>query len=135
MAFIANAFNLKDQRSVSDFDVKHLANFNGVWDIPIGRNRRYGSGMNGFANAIIGGWQLSGIVRYDSGYPMLGFFDSTGWQTNWNIRSYNVQLQRHRDRYANFGSAATSCVTGCSLPNLFANPNEAWSSFRNAASR
>ena len=129
LAFIANAFNLDDQRSVSDFDVKHLANFNGVWDIPVGKNRRYGSGMNGFANALIGGWQLSGIVRYDSGYPMLGFFDQTGWQTNWNIRSYNTQL-RPIETGTYFGTASAACTSGCSLPNLFANPNEAWSSFR-----
>lgn len=127
--FVLNAFKLKDQRTISDFDLTHVVNFNGVWDIPIGKGRRFGSGMNKVLNAFVGGWQLSGIFRYDSGYPMLGFFDQTGWQTNWQIRSYNTQL-RPVTTGTFFGSAATSCTSGCTLPNLFANPNDAYASFR-----
>jgi hypothetical protein len=137
-AFVLNAFKLRDQRSVSDFDLRHVINFNGIWDVPIGKGRSIGHGMNKALDAIIGGWQLSGIFRYDSGYPFTaGYFDSTGWQTNWNIRSYNTQL-RPVSSGTFYHSASASCLSaqqtnpnaGCSLPNLFANPDAAYASFR-----
>jgi hypothetical protein len=128
-AFVLNAFRLKDQRSYSDFDARHLFNFNGVYDLPIGRGRKFGSGMNKIANALIGGWSLSGILRADSGFPYDGFYDSTGWQTNWQIRSYMTQLRPIQTGIF-YGSAAAGCTSGCSLPNIFADPEAAWDSFR-----
>jgi hypothetical protein len=128
--FILNAFRLKDQRSVSDFDFKHIVNFNGVWDLPFGRGRKFGNGMNKFMNALFGGWQMSGIFRYDSGEPYTGgFFDSTGWQTNWNIRSYNTQL-RPVQTGTYYGEASAACTSGCDIPNLFPDADAAYRSFR-----
>ena len=128
--FILNAFKLRDQRAPSDFDLKHVANFNGIWDLPIGKGRKFGSGMNPVLNALVGGWQMSTIVRYDSGYPVVdGWYDSTGWQTNWNIRSYNTQL-RPVSTGTYYGAKTTACTTGCTLPNLFADPNAAYAAFR-----
>ena len=138
--FVLNAFNLKDQRSVSDFDLRHVVNFNGVWDLPIGKGKHFGNGMNKVLDAFIGGWQLSGIFRMDSGYPFTGgYFDSTGWQTNWNIRSYNTLLTPVSSGTF-IGPASASCRTaqintpnvnaGCSLPNLFSDPDAAYRSFR-----
>ncbi len=128
--FILNAFRTQDQRSVSDFDLKHVINFNGVWDLPVGRGRKFGSGMNKVMNALIGGWQLSGIFRYDSGYPYTGgFFDATGWQTNWNIRSYNTQLRPIKTG-TYYGEASAACTSGCDIPNIFADADAAYASFR-----
>ena len=127
--FVLNAYNLNDQRAVSDFDNKHLINFNGIWDIPIGRDRKYGRGMNKVLNALIGGWQLSGVYRWNSGYPWDGWYDSTGWQTNWQIRSYMTLLRPIQTGY-NYGSATSSCTSNCDIPNMFADPNAAWASFR-----
>ncbi len=128
--FILNAFRTQDQRSVSDFDLKHVVNFNGVWDLPVGRGRKFGSGMNKVLNALVGGWQMSGIFRYDSGYPYTGgFFDSTGWQTNWQIRSYNT-LVRPIQTGTYYGEASAACTSGCDIPNIFADADAAYASFR-----
>lgn len=127
--FILNAFNLNDSRSVSDFDLTHVINFNGVYDLPIGRGKAIGGGMNKALDAFLGGWQLSGIFRWDSGYPFVGYFDGTGWQTNWQIRSFVTQT-RGVTTGINYGSAAASCTSGCDIPNLFANPDAAYQSFR-----
>lgn len=128
--FVLNAFKLGDQRAESDFDVRHVVNFNGIWEVPVGRGRKYASGMNGFLDAVFGGWQLSGIYRYQSGIPWTGgYFDSTGWQTNWQIRSYNVNLAPVATGY-NYGSASNSCSSGCDIPNLFADPDAVYASFR-----
>lgn len=119
-AFVLNAFNIKDQRSFSDFDLRHVLNFNGLWDIPIGRDRKFGKGMNKIVDAIVGGWSLSGLFRIDSGYPFDGFYDATGWQTNWNIRSYMTQI-----RPVETGTNYTP-----NGPNLFADPTAAVRAFR-----
>jgi hypothetical protein len=55
---------------LSDFDVRHNFVFNYTWEIPGGRN------ASGLRAALLGGWQLSGIVTARSGVPfspVLGF--------------------------------------------------------------
>jgi hypothetical protein len=39
------------------------------YDIPVGKGRKYMSSMNKFADAVIGGWNLSGITTFYSGFP------------------------------------------------------------------
>lgn len=128
-AFVLNAFNLRDQRANSDFDIRHQMNFNGVWDIPIGRDRTFGRGMNKFLNAIVGGWQLSGVFRWHSGYPYDGWYDGMGWQTNWQIRSYMNRIKPVKTG-TNFNTAPAGCTSGCDIPNLFVDPKAAWDSFQ-----
>ena len=38
-----------------------------IYDLPIGRGRKFGSNMNRFADAAVGGWQLSSIFLWQSG--------------------------------------------------------------------
>ncbi|MEP7075770.1 MAG: hypothetical protein ABI878_08155, partial [Acidobacteriota bacterium] len=59
----------------SDFDIHHLLNVNGIWELPVGRGKWLGSSMPGWANAIVGGIQMSGIFTYRSGLP---FSTTTG---------------------------------------------------------
>ena len=40
-------------------------------ELPFGRGRKYGSDMSGFLDAILGGWQISGIYTYYSGVPIV----------------------------------------------------------------
>ncbi len=63
--------------SRADYDQTHIMNFSAVYEVPVGRGRRFGSGMNYLADAIIGGWQLSPIVRMSTGAPIT-FTDARG---------------------------------------------------------
>ena len=54
-------------RGSSDTDVRHRFTFSNVWDLPIGRGRRYGSDMNRGVDTVIGGWQFNNIVTWQSG--------------------------------------------------------------------
>lgn len=47
----------------SDFDTRHNLNFSAVWDIP------FYSNQNSWKSKILGGWQVSTIVTYNTGYP------------------------------------------------------------------
>ncbi|MCB1026035.1 MAG: hypothetical protein KDB79_16685, partial [Acidobacteria bacterium] len=122
-AFILNPLRQDDARSVSDFDLTHVLNFNSVWEVPIGRSQTYFSGMNKFADAILGGWQISTIFRYNTGYPIYGFYDGSGWQTNWNVRSNGVRVTQ-----VDPSPSKTSGSGG--VPNLFSDPTAAYQSYR-----
>jgi hypothetical protein len=72
----------------SDFDVRHSVNTNWVIDVPFGRGRRIGRNWTGFRDAVFGGWQLTGLLRWSSGLPFSisnGFLNGTGpFPTNFN---------------------------------------------------
>jgi hypothetical protein len=54
-------------RGNADTDVRHRFTFSNVWDLPIGRNRRYGADMNKGLDAVVGGWQFNNIITWQSG--------------------------------------------------------------------
>jgi len=66
---IVNTWAPGQLRGLSDFDAKHQINANWVYDLPIGRGRRFGNGWSRFADSLLGGWQASGIYRWTSGFP------------------------------------------------------------------
>ncbi|HKS10171.1 MAG TPA: carboxypeptidase-like regulatory domain-containing protein [Pyrinomonadaceae bacterium] len=92
-AFILNPLRQRDNFANSDFDVRHIINANAVWELPFGRGRRYFSGVNKLANAFLGGWQMSGIFRWNSGLPMFSPYDDARWATNWNAQSSGVRIR------------------------------------------
>jgi hypothetical protein len=49
---------------------RHRLTISGTWDVPIGRGRQYASKMNRAADAIVGGWSLTGLATYQSGTPI-----------------------------------------------------------------
>jgi Carboxypeptidase regulatory-like domain len=55
------------ERGNADTDVRHRFTFANVWDLPFGRNRRWGSDMNEALDAAVGGWQFNNIVTWQSG--------------------------------------------------------------------
>ncbi len=57
---------------------RHRFTLAGVYELPLGRGHAFGNDMGRFANALIGGWQLSGIVTWRSGLPMDVSLDPSG---------------------------------------------------------
>jgi hypothetical protein len=79
---IINAWDYKQLRAVSDFDATHQINANWIWLLPFGRGRTWGKRAHGLTEALIGGWQLSGLFRITSGFPV-NIFDGYEFPTNW----------------------------------------------------
>ena len=127
-ALILNPLRQRDNRAVSDFDVRHIVNFNSVWELPVGRGKALFGGSNKIIDAFIGGWQLSNIFRFNSGRPISAPFDANGWATNWNVRSVGVRLRNLQSSPSANGNRNTT--TGNSVPNLFSDPVAAYKSFR-----
>ncbi len=52
-------------------DRPHMFNAAPIWQIPIGRGKKIGSRMPKIADAVVGGWELSGSYRIQSGTPIV----------------------------------------------------------------
>ncbi len=118
--FLLNPLRQQDSRAVSDFDTRHVVNANFLFDIPIGKGKALLGGINSFADALIGGWSLRGIFRWNSGQPLSAPFDQAQWATNWNVQSNGTRIRP---------------VTGSAIRstrNFFADPQAVFNSFRNA---
>jgi hypothetical protein len=81
---VINAFSPDLWRAVSDFDTTHQFNANFIFDLPFGRGRHWGGGSGGVVNAIFGGWTLSGLARWTSGFPF-SVLAGNGWSTNFEL--------------------------------------------------
>ncbi len=123
-AFIVNALEPDQNYATSDFDAKHIINANWVMGLPFGRGKRFLSGMNSVAEGVLGGWDLTGIFRWNSGLPIQTPFDGSRWATNWNVQSNGVRV-RPLETNPSRGGAINQ-------PNVFADPRSALAAFRNA---
>jgi hypothetical protein len=81
---IINSWDPNALRAVSDFDTTHQFNANWVVELPFGKGRYFFHDSGGAANALIGGWQLSGLARWTSGFPVT-IFNGATWPTNWQL--------------------------------------------------
>jgi hypothetical protein len=68
-------------RTRADFDIHHTYHFNGVYEFPLGRGRRWIS--NGIMGRVLEGWQTGGLWTSRSGIPVtlvsgLGTINRTG---------------------------------------------------------
>ncbi|MDX2032162.1 MAG: TonB-dependent receptor [Blastocatellia bacterium] len=120
-AVILQPLDLKANRAQSDFDVRHLVNANFGYDLPIGRGRRFFGGMSKAVDAIFGGWKLTGIYRWNSGFPLSQPYDDGRWATNWNVQSNGVAIRPLQTSPTRTGD-----------PNAFSDPVAAYRSYRNA---
>jgi hypothetical protein len=53
----------------SDFNVGQRFVASYAYNLPVGRNKKLGGNMNRAADAAIGGWELTGIGTFQSGFP------------------------------------------------------------------
>jgi len=67
---IRNFYNLKADWTVDGDDIPQSLVLNYVYDLPFGRGKRFGGGMNRVEDEIAGGWEVSGITTAQSGFPM-----------------------------------------------------------------
>jgi hypothetical protein len=84
LSAIINTWSPKQLRGVSDFDARHQINSNWVYDLPFGRGRRFGHDWNRAIDTFFGGWELTGIYRWTSGFPFTIPAGGT-WNTNFQL--------------------------------------------------
>jgi len=79
-----------------------------IYDLPLGKGRKFGNDWNGVTNTILGNWQTTVIERISSGFPdpliysnnqSGSFFQNGGNGNNWNrpsrVSGCNVYAANH----------------------------------------
>ena len=65
-----DVYNRTVERGLSTFDTPNQFRLSSVFNIPYGHDRAFGRTSNRFLNAILGDWDLSGILSLQSGQPI-----------------------------------------------------------------
>jgi len=117
---LENAFSPDSQYSVSDFDMTHQLNANWLAELPFGKGKHFAANASPAAQAVIGGWQLTGVARWTSGLP---FSVDVGqnWPTDWQYTGLAqlVGSQPHTGVYRQSNGSVT----------IFSNPAASQSQF------
>ncbi len=123
---VINSYAPLSLRGLSDFNAFHQLNANLVYLLPFGKGQRFLGGSGTLLNELVGGWHVSGIFRWTSGFPIT-INNGFTWATNWNIEG---------DAMPNGPAPAATnpknaIVNGVGIgPDIFANPAAAEAAFR-----
>ncbi len=61
---------LEIAKTAAVFDIRHAFKVDATYDLPFGRGKTFFSNSNGFVNALIGGFSVLPVVRWQSGSPI-----------------------------------------------------------------
>jgi hypothetical protein len=123
---VINSWDPLSLRGLSDFNAFNQMNANLVYHLPFGKGQRMAGNARPALNALIGGWHVSGVFRWTSGFPIT-IDNGFTWATNWNIEG---------DAEPNGPAPVASnpkhaIVNGVDIgPDIFQNPAAAEAAFR-----
>jgi hypothetical protein len=63
-----NVYDIRADHAPASWDREHVVTLQHNWDLPFGRNRHWTLGDNRIADAVLGGWRLSGVHTFESGF-------------------------------------------------------------------
>ena len=93
-------FNLNLNKARSDFDRPNVFNLQGSYTLPIGKGHMLGNTMPRWANTLFGGWDLGGLLIWESGAVMTA---SSGRYTAY---SYGIASWDNYSGSRNIGSVS-----------------------------
>jgi hypothetical protein len=80
----SNNLNWWEDHGPANYDRTHALTISHTWQLPFGRGRHWGSGTGRAVDAILGGWDFSGISRFESGLPFTVFSDGPNLYADFN---------------------------------------------------
>ena len=122
---VINSWDPLALRGLSDFNAFHQINANLVYQLPFGKGQRLVENASPLLNALVGGWHVSGIFRWTSGFPIT-IDNGFTWATNWNIEG-DAEPNGPPPRASNPKNVVVGNVSG---PDIFADPVAAEAAFR-----
>ncbi len=82
--------NLGMEANVIGFnDMTHVLKGYVAWELPFGKGRRY-MNAGGWKDAVLGGWQLSMVFKYTTGYPLA--IKSNNYIAGWSDFGYPIYV-------------------------------------------
>ena len=130
-----DVYNLRADYGPNSYDVTHRFVLSGIWEIPFGRGKRFGSSLSAVADGILGGWQINTIYQVQSGFPLsIKARDVSGTRSSFFPRANLVGDPHTRDaedpsrvfnRFAfaqptegTFGNSGRNILRGAGLNNV-----------------
>jgi len=125
-AFIENPIRPRSWYGNSNFDVTHNINADVVYQLPFGKGQALLGNAPGAVDAVLGGWQLSSIFRWNSGLPTsVAPYDDARWATNWNVQANVTPLNPISSCPTKVNIGSPKLFGGCDITKIYQN-------FRNA---
>ncbi len=69
-AYWQNVYDQRSEWAPCYYDATHVLSAYAVYDLPVGRGKLVGKDVNRVVNEVIGGWAVSPIVSFRSGWPL-----------------------------------------------------------------
>ncbi len=69
-AYWQNVYDSKSEWAPCYYDATHVLTSYAIYEVPIGRGKLLGKDVNKVVNQIIGGWQVSPIITWRTGWPL-----------------------------------------------------------------
>jgi hypothetical protein len=96
-AYWQNAYDRHANYGPSCFDARHNFTAGGVYELPVGKGKPFGSSMNKAAELLLGGWNVNYFLSTHSGFPVTvnagAHQNNTGQSVRGNVRAnYYRQL-------------------------------------------
>ena len=126
---ILNSWAPAARKAVSDYDITHQMNINGIWEVPVGKGHHFMKDSPGWLDAVTGGWQLSGIYRVTSGLPT-SIGNGFAFPTNWEFTGSATQTKAIKNTGVTKNVPVTPTDSGG--PNIFADPGAAFAAFEHS---
>jgi hypothetical protein len=116
---VQNPHNLRAERAESTFNIPQVLQITYVYALPFGRGKRFGSEWNSVLNAVAGGWQMNGILRFDDGRPVVPFIGVS----NQAIPTYGQRPNLDGVLKRSHGPLQNAVVGAANQGNYFADPS------------
>ncbi len=79
-AYWQNVYDQRSEWAPCYYDATHVLSAYAIYDLPFGHGKQFAGNANGVVNEVIGGWEISPIVSFRTGWPLpvLGATDNSG---------------------------------------------------------
>lgn len=119
-----NFYNRQIDRGNSSFDVRNRLVNSFIYNLPVGHGKAFGTNWSGFTNQALGGWRLSGLLQFQSGYHFtpVTFEDPANSPTYQGVARPNLVGNPTDFSYGHSVQAALGCPVGHQSVECFFNP-------------
>jgi hypothetical protein len=69
-AYPMNSYDIEANYGPAAYDARHIFSLAGSYEVPFGRDRQFGAGINRAFDAIAGGWSVSFAMTAHTGFPI-----------------------------------------------------------------
>jgi len=66
---VSNPYNRSADWGLGTYDVRNVGVISELYELPFGRGKRFGGGLNGWSNGLASGWSVNSIVTLQAGFP------------------------------------------------------------------